>query len=312
MKSRIGLNLTNSSQTLTKTQSATVSTADSCSSHSQTTLEVTKPAGVSESVQSLSSLAKSLIDVRQVLVGVFSQILNVLLISGESVVTTFDGWFIFLNFNFWNYGGGVIEVGMAVRVVDEGGAGSDDFLLILNQTIEVLVVLGNSDGEVFLPFDDLVVLDGDVLASAASFTIVSILVVLNEFLVDNFFLGSKLAVDFGDHLVPNNFEVGNELGRFLLSARNTFFANVGQVRKTINPAGNEFGGEVGDEGGSSLIRNQVGIVESVPFNTTVVFGNPVLDFVVGPHGICVGGPSFVAGISFIKFLEFGNLFGGEG
>jgi hypothetical protein len=51
-------------------------------------------------------------------------------------------------------------------------------------------------------------------------------------------------------------------------------------------------------------------VEGVPFNTTVVLRNPVLDVVVGPHGICVvlNGNSIDDGIN----IELGNLFGSEG
>ena len=283
---------------------------------------------------------------------VLLNVLNVLLISRECVVTTVDSWLskklrgvwdglhttldFGLNFinleEFWDgvhttddFGLDffddwlddnrcfVVEVGVAIIVVDVGGAGLDDLLLVLNQTQEVGVVLNDSVGEVVLPLEDLVVLDHDLLAVAARGAVVGFFVELNEPLVDDGSLGTKLVVDLVEHVAPLNQQVCDELSADLVSALDTGFTDVRQVLVLFNPCGNELGGEVFGEGFSSIVGDKVSIVESIPLNSTEVIGNEILDLIVGPHLVDgVRRLDRLDGRDRLDWFSFGDLIGGGG
>ena len=284
---------------------------------------------------------------------VLLNVLKVLLISREGVVTTVDSWRYYLKLgDFWDglhttldFGLNffnlavfrivgistddfgldffnqwlearrcfVVEVGVAIIVVDVGGAGLDDLLLVLNQTQEVGVVLNDSLGEVLLPLEDLVVLDHDLLAVAARGAVVGFFVELNEPLVDDGFLGNKLVVDLVEHFAPPNHQVRDELSADLVSAFDTSFTDVRQVLVLFNPCGNELGGEVFGEGVSSIVGDKVLLVESIPLNSTEVIGNEILDLIIGPH--LVDGVSrldSVDGRDRHDWFSGGDLIGGGG
>lgn len=130
-------------------------------------------------------------------------------------------------------------VTVSAHIISVGGALLENDSLLIDKDSEVLGGLLNDGGKVELPLEELVVLEVDVLTSAAGLALVGLLVELLELGVDDHLLGCDSLDDLSEHGFPEGLDFDGNISEDLLSACLTGFTDVGKVLEALLPLLND-------------------------------------------------------------------------
>ena len=134
-----------------------------------------------------------------------------------------------------------------------------------------------------MPCNELVVLQVDVVTSAAGIAFVCLLVEFDQIASGRGSAVNKFSVDLRNKVVPLCSQINHDLVEDVLAALLASLTNVGQMDKTSSPVVNEFLGNALSKILSLAFFKELLAAQGFPISVSKIIANEHLDVVLAPH-----------------------------